>query len=132
MRRPSIRLAAWAIPAFAAGGIVSAVAQSTIIVAPSAPPAPRVETVPPPNVSEGQATTWLPGHWGWTGTNWAWVDGQYVARPHAAARWMPGHWEQRATGDYVWVDGPLAGLIPAGLQPMGVHPQPYWRRSCAA
>jgi len=52
---------------------------------------------------------WVPGHWNWTGTNWAWVDGQYIAPPQPAARWLPGHWEQQATGGYAWVDGRWQG-----------------------
>jgi hypothetical protein len=76
---------------------------STIIVAPSAPPPPRVETMPPP--PQPQVMTWQAGHWAWNGTAWAWVDGQYMQRPQPTAEWEPGHWSPQPGGGYVWVDG---------------------------
>ncbi len=109
MRYPAFRVATSALAALTAGSIASAVAQSTIIVAPNPPPAPRVETVPPPTVTQSQTMTWVPGQWSWNGANWGWVDGQYITRPQPTARWMPGHWEQQATGGYVWVDGHWQG-----------------------
>jgi len=86
-----------------AGAATVAFAQnSTIIVAPTAPPPPRVEAMPPP---QAQVMTWQAGHWAWSGTAWAWVDGQYVQRPQPTAQWEPGHWAQGTGGGYVWVDG---------------------------
>lgn len=87
------------------GFAVAAHAQSTVIIAPAAPPAPRVETVPPPPAT---IDSWIPGHWTWTGANWAWTPGEYVARPAPQAAWVPGYWEQQPTG-YVWVAGHWAG-----------------------
>jgi len=78
---------------------------STVIIAPSAPPAPRVETVPPP---PSTVMTWHPGHWNWNGAAWAWEEGHYVQRPQPAAVWEPGHWAER-DGGYVWVDGRWRG-----------------------
>lgn len=80
----------------------SAMAQSAIIIAPSAPPAPRIETVPPP---PQQSLTWLPGRWTWTGSGWAWTDGRYVASPQPMARWEPGHWAPQPGRGYAWVEG---------------------------
>jgi hypothetical protein len=96
-----------AVPALAAlaiaGAVVPASAQtSTVIIAPNAPPPPRVETIPPP---PSQVMTWEEGHWAWNGTSWDWTEGHYVQRPEPTAVWEPGHWAQEETGGYVWVDG---------------------------
>jgi hypothetical protein len=98
------------IAAFAAIGLAaSASAQPpTILIAPSAPPAPRVESVPPPPQAT-QMMSWQAGHWNWNGATWEWQEGQYVQAPQAAAVWEPGHWSQQASGGYVWVDGHWRG-----------------------
>ena len=38
-------------------------AQSTVVIAPSAPPPPRVETMPTPAPEQGRVVYWQPGHW---------------------------------------------------------------------
>jgi hypothetical protein len=78
-------------------------AQAAVIIAPTAPPAPQVETVPPPP-SADPAMTWETGHWSWTGTDWAWAHGQYIVRPAPAAVWVGGHWDRQPNG-WAWVDG---------------------------
>jgi hypothetical protein len=83
--------------------------QSAVVIAPSAPPPPRLETIPPPPSVEPQAMDWRPGHWRWDGVNWAWASGDYVQRPQPQAVWEPGHWAQQPTGGYVWVDGHWQG-----------------------
>jgi hypothetical protein len=99
------------IAAVAAVGLAaSASAQpSTIIIAPTAPPPPRVEIVPAAPPQSTQAMGWQAGHWAWNGTAWSWEEGQYVQAPQAAAVWEPGHWSQQASGGYVWVDGHWRG-----------------------
>ena len=90
------------------GGLMTASAQtSTVIVAPSAPPSPRVETVPP-RPPQSQVLTWQAGHWAWNGTAWTWDQGHYVQRPQPTAVWEPGHWSEQH-GGYVWVDGHWRG-----------------------
>jgi hypothetical protein len=69
--------------------------------APTPPPAPMVETVPP---APGPTVYWQPGHWAWTGTQYSWIAGHYEQRPSQAGLWQPGHWEQGPNG-YFWVDG---------------------------
>ena len=48
-----------------------------------APPAPRLEALPPPRAG----FVWAPGYWDWRGHNHVWVEG----------RWLPArsgyHWE---------------------------------------
>jgi len=83
--------------------------QSQVIIAPTAPPPPRVETIPPPPTVEAQTMYWRPGHWTWDGGNWTWTAGQYVARPAPQAVWEPGHWVQQPSGGYVWEDGRWEG-----------------------
>ncbi|WP_322104254.1 hypothetical protein [Paraburkholderia sp. J41] len=76
----------------------SAFAQ-TVIVAPNAPPPPRVETVPPPRA--GYA--WDPGHWRWAHGGYVWAPGHW--RPvRAGYRWVPGHWVARGP-NWRWVPG---------------------------
>src|SRR5690242_12171569 len=84
-------------------------AQSTVLVAPSAPPPPRVETMPAPPSEQGRVVYWQPGHWIWDGSSWSWQQGQYVGRPAPRAVWEPGQWVQQPSGGYVWVDGHWAG-----------------------
>jgi hypothetical protein len=99
-----LRTASFAAVA-AVGLAASASAQdATVIIAPNAPPPPRVESVPPPPQSP-QTMSWQAGHWTWNGTAWAWDEGHYVQAPQAAAVWEPGHWSQQPSGGYVWVDG---------------------------
>jgi hypothetical protein len=56
----------------------------------AAPPPPRNEVVP-----EARAGyIWVPGYWGWSGTQHVWVNGQYVPeRLHH--HWVTARWEQR-------------------------------------
>jgi hypothetical protein len=90
----------------AVGLAASASAQnSTIIIAPSEPPAPRVEAMPPPPGVNTQIMSWQAGHWAWNGSAWAWEEGHYEQAPRAAAVWEPGHWAQQPSGGYVWSDG---------------------------
>lgn len=73
------------------------------LISPSAPPPPRDEIpLPPPN--NGPTTIYELGHWSWTGTDWAWVHGQYIIQPTSTARWEPGHWIQQSNG-WVWIEG---------------------------
>jgi|SRR5580692_4142626 hypothetical protein len=106
----ALNLTRLAVPALVALAVAGAVAPtsaqtSTVIIAPTAPPPPRVETIPPPPVGEPQMMTWETGHWAWNGVNWDWTEGHYVQRPVPTAVWEPGHWAQEATGGYIWVDG---------------------------
>lgn len=84
-------------------------AQSTVVIAPNAPPPPRVETVPSPPSAGTQVMYWQQGHWMWNGANWEWAPGQYVQRPAPQAVWEPGHWAQQPSGGYIWVDGHWQG-----------------------
>ncbi len=83
-------------------------AQSTVLVAPSAPPPPRVDTMPVPP-GQAHVVYWQPGHWIWDGSSWSWQQGRYVERPSPQAVWEPGRWVQQPSGGYVWVDGHWAG-----------------------
>ena len=72
-----------------------------VYYAPNPPPEPMVETVPP---VPGPTVYSQPGHWAWTGSQWAWLPGHYEQRPYQTATWEPGHWQQGSNG-YFWVDG---------------------------
>jgi hypothetical protein len=99
------RLLFVALPALAAVALAivpPAFAQSTVIIAPTAPPAVRVEMVPP---APSTTMIWQPGHWAYADNNWNWIPGQYAAPPPQMAVWDPGHWVQQPTGGYAWVEG---------------------------
>ena len=66
-----------------------------------APPAVRVETQPVP---PGPAYVWTSGYWRWTGAQYVWVPGTWIARPTPAAVWVAGHWVRRP-GGWVWIAG---------------------------
>ncbi len=65
------------------------------------PPAPVVETVPPP---PAPGTVWTPGYWSWNGVKYIWVPGQYVVAAFPDAIWIGGRWVPRG-GHWTWVDG---------------------------
>jgi len=77
---------------------------AVIIIAPRAPPPPRVEVVPPSLPQMAAVDVWRPAHWDWNGTDWDWIPGAYSARPRPAAVWYPGHWLEGTNG-WVWQDG---------------------------
>jgi hypothetical protein len=79
----------------------TAMAQSTVVIAPQAPPPIREEIIPAAPATDG---VWQPGRWSWSGTQYVWVAGQYVARPRPQVAWIPGHWDQTPAG-WAWVDG---------------------------
>jgi hypothetical protein len=83
--------------------------ESQVVIAPSAPPAPRFESIPPPPSEQARVMYWRPGHWMWDGASWTWSQGQYIERPAPQAVWEPGHWVQQPSGGYVWIDGRWAG-----------------------
>jgi WXXGXW repeat (2 copies) len=66
-----------------------------------APPVVRVETQP---VSPGPGYIWTRGYWRWTGAQYVWVPGTWIARRTAAAVWVEGHWLRRP-GGWVWIAG---------------------------
>jgi hypothetical protein len=104
----ALMIAATAGPARAQGVVVVQPPTVTIappsaeIVAPFAPPAVRMEVVPP---APDDTVLWRPGHWIWANGTWAWEAGHYVARPQRTAMWEPGHWVARPEGGYVWFEG---------------------------
>ncbi|MBV8652558.1 MAG: YXWGXW repeat-containing protein [Alphaproteobacteria bacterium] len=73
------------------------------IVAPRPPPPVRTEVVPPPP-QPIETVEWRPGHWQWTGHDYVWSPGQYMARPDAHAVWEPDHWVETSSG-WSWVPG---------------------------
>jgi len=76
-------------------------AQSTVIIAPQAPPPVREEIIP---AAPSTSVVWQPGRWSWNGASYVWIGGQYVARPRPEVAWLPGHWDQ-GPGGWTWVDG---------------------------
>jgi hypothetical protein len=88
--------------AVGAGMVANAAYAQDVVYIPTAPPTPRVETVPPP--PPGRVETWQPGYWQWTGAGYVWVSGRYVETPRRGAVWIPGRWEHRPQG-WIYVAG---------------------------
>jgi hypothetical protein len=76
---------------------------STIIVAPEAPPPPRVEVRPAPPRPD---MVWQEGHWEWNPDRhtYSWIPGEFAEPPRPHAVWSPGHWQKRPDG-WVWNPG---------------------------
>ena len=70
--------------------------------APSKPPAPINEVVPPQTDS---ATIWIPGYWAYSDelSNFVWVTGAW-RRPPPDHQWISGRWQEFESG-WVWVSG---------------------------
>jgi hypothetical protein len=66
-----------------------------------APPPVRVETQ---TVAPGPGYVWTTGYWRWTGSDYVWVPGNWIARPRPAAVWVAGHWVRRP-GGWAWIAG---------------------------
>src|ERR1700736_5245715 len=100
-RRAIVSLLCAAVLTLAAVGVSARVG----VVVNVPPPAPIVETVPPPL---GPGYVCQPGYWAWNGVQYVWVPGQYVVTPAPGAVWIAGHWDRRPDGR-VWVDGHWRG-----------------------
>jgi hypothetical protein len=95
-----ISLMAAALVAASTFGFASTAAQAAYaIVAPDAPPPPRVETVPAPRAGR----TWVEGHWAYRDGEYAWVPGHWMTA-RRNMEWVQGHWVQR-DGEWAWVEG---------------------------
>ena len=62
---------------------------------PAVPPV-RAEQVPPPPPTR-TVVIWQPGHWKWTGADYAWEPGLWIERAGHGTLWQDGY----------WADGPL-------------------------
>ena len=62
-------------------------------------PPPRYEPVPSP---PGDRYVWEPGHWHWTGAQYAWFRGEYVIRQVGFHNWVVGRWTWSPQAEH-WV-----------------------------
>jgi len=74
------------------------------VYVPLEPPPPRREVIPVLPPDRAEIEIWQPGRWRWSGHEYVWVEGHYVARPRPRAVWIPGHWDRREHG-WVFVEG---------------------------
>ena len=58
------------------------------LTAPSPPPAPQVEAVPPQRLG----ATWIGGSWSWDGRGWIWLPGRWSLPPAPGAAWLAPQW----------------------------------------
>lgn len=59
------------------------------------PPARKAEVIPKPPISE-QVMLWQPGHWDYSGGNYAWAPGQWIPRGNRSGQWFDGYWTRDA------------------------------------
>ncbi|MBV9828248.1 MAG: YXWGXW repeat-containing protein [Alphaproteobacteria bacterium] len=76
---------------------------STVVLAPTAPPAPQIETAPP---APAPTAVWQEGHWSWNPERqlYVWMHGHYAEPPRVHAAWLPGRFVERP-GGWVWEEG---------------------------
>lgn len=93
------------------------------LVAPTAPPAPVVET-PPANRPVGASFAWIPGYWAWEGRakRYVWVSACWRAAPPGLA-WVPGYWTKVDAG-WQWVPGFWTKDGAKELEYLGAPPAP--------
>lgn len=90
MNRYQSFIATLCVAAATAGSLLPGVSAAGVSVdIDIAPPAPRVELVPPPRVGY----VWAPGYWAWRGGAHVWVSGRWVAE-RRGYHWVPDRWVQ--------------------------------------
>jgi hypothetical protein len=122
------RLALAIFTAVAAAGAIplTSVAAPVGVYIGVAPPAPRLERMPPPR----HGYVWAPGHWAWNGHRHDWVGGYWIAERPGYAYTAPV-WVQRGGGWYLeperWVPyggyGPRVVEAPRYVGPGYDHPR---------
>jgi hypothetical protein len=70
-----------------------------VVIAPMAPPPPRVEVAPAPR----PGYMWDQGRWRWEHGRYVWAPGHWQP-VRAGYRWVPGHWAQRGP-HWRWIEG---------------------------
>ncbi len=72
-------------------------ADAQLIQVTIAPPAMRVEPMPP---SPGSGHAWVGGYWAWDGARYVWTPGHWARPPRTMDVWQPPRWHhgQRAWG----------------------------------
>ena len=77
--------------------------QGCAVPLPGHPPVPPTlaEDVPAPPRSR-VALIWRPGHYDWTGADYAWVQGEWVGRAGHGTLWQDGYWRRAGPGEE-WV-----------------------------
>lgn len=69
------------------------------IIAPAAPPPPRVEVMPAPR----DGYVWDHGHWRWDHGQYVWAPGHWQP-VRVGYHWVPGHWAERGP-HWRWIEG---------------------------
>jgi hypothetical protein len=84
---------------FAAALTAAPAFAQAVIIAPMAPPPPRVEVMPAPRAGY----VWDQGRWRWAQGRYVWVPGHWQP-VRVGHRWVPGHWVQRGP-NWRWIEG---------------------------
>ncbi|MEX3810897.1 YXWGXW repeat-containing protein [Paraburkholderia sp. BR13439] len=82
-----------------AATLTAAPAFAQVVIAPMAPPPPRVELVPAPR----DGYVWDQGRWRWEHGRYVWAPGHWQP-VRVGYHWVPGHWAQRGP-HWRWVEG---------------------------
>jgi hypothetical protein len=100
-RQPARLVGALLAVSFSCAALLTAVPASAqaVMVAPMAPPPPRVEVVPAPR----DGYVWDQGRWRWEHGRYAWAPGHWQP-VRVGYHWVPGHWAQRGP-HWRWIEG---------------------------
>jgi hypothetical protein len=101
-------LAGVAALAVASCVVTSTAAPARGIVVSGPPPAVIREELPPAPTS---MATWVAGYWHWTGIQYAWIPGHWVAAPPTGAVWRAPTYVQN-NGVYFYEPGGWGAVAP--------------------
>jgi hypothetical protein len=74
---------------------------AVVMMAPIAPPPPRVEVIAAP---PGHEYFWVYGHWRWDGREHQWQDGHWE-KHHEHEHWVNSRWSQGERGQWQLQEG---------------------------
>ncbi len=92
-------------------------AQAQVFRVQIAPPAARVEVIP---AAPSPRHVWIPGYWGWNGTQHIWIPGYHDIPPGPGYHWIQARWVNEG-GVFVFKRGHWA---PNGITVMAEPPPP--------
>jgi len=92
----ALSLTACVVAPYPAAPVAYTTPGETYTVAPMAPPAPYVETVP---AMPYAGAVWINGYWNWSGGRHQWMPGHY-ARPMPGYHWRPHRWAPSPRGGW--------------------------------
>lgn len=99
-------------------GIGLSIGMPAPIIVREAPPRPVHEVI---IASPGPGNIWVPGHYSWSNSQWAWVAGTWIVPPQPGAYWVEGRWDSQTQS---WTEGHWEIAQSANGQPTSPPPTP--------